>query len=152
MPHPAYISRATLDVEREDLWKPRDDIIDASSSQHDASAPSADAEGRGDYSYGAGSPEVGGGQGVRPLQWIMPLMCTIDCRSDQCGFQGSDLTVSLHSLPSMPHSQQHIEWCCWGPGVATWSRSSFAGGLTSNCVSDLMHKGHQTKVAHFTFM
>lgn len=67
-----------------------------------------------------------GGQGVRPLQWIMPLMCTIDCRSDQCGFQGSDLTVSLHSLPSMPPVQQHMDWCCWGP---VWQPGAAAASL-----------------------
>lgn len=149
MPHPAYISRATLDVEREDLWKSGDDIINAPSSQRDAGAPSADVEGRGDYSYSAGSPGGSGSEAsavnnapdvhhwlqIRPV-WISGI-----------GFDSFPSQPTKHAACSATHRLMLL-----GPRVTTWSRSSFAGGLTSNCVSDLMHKGHQTKVAHFTFM
>lgn len=75
------------------------------------------------------------GQGVRPLQWIMPLMCTTDCGSDQCGFQGSDLTVvPFPSLLSVPHVRWHVNQC-WGPRFTTWSMNRFHGGLTNNYIS-----------------
>lgn len=102
MPHPAYISMATihLNVYIESGWwghRRRHVWRRGMTCSHNGNV--------GLKWLQLSHQVTGGGQGARPLQWIMPLMCTVDCRSDPCGFQGSDLTVSLLSLPSVPHVQ-----------------------------------------------